>query len=80
MYSDTRTDVHAIHIEKNIYNSHLNCGNDEKNQRFYNNKFGSYNPIWINYYNTKQHTSVHRFRYSINYFTVYLTIITENIY
>ena len=44
MYSDTRTDVHADpHIKKMyIYNnSHLNCGNDWKNQRFYNNQFGS---------------------------------------
>ena len=49
MCSDTRTDVHADpHIEKSVHiynNSHLKyCGNDEKNRRFYNNQFGSYNP------------------------------------
>ena len=26
-----------------IYNSHINCGNDKKNQRLYNNQFDSYN-------------------------------------
>ena len=48
MYCDARTDVH-IHTQthtykkKHIYNnSYINCGND-KNQRFYNNQFGSYN-------------------------------------
>ena len=37
-----RTDQH---IEKKYMynNSHINCGNDNKNQRFYHNKFGSYN-------------------------------------
>ena len=46
---DTRADVH-IHTQthtwekKYLYNnSHINCGNDKKNQRFYNNQFGSYN-------------------------------------
>ena len=51
MYCDTRTDVHyytpthrPTHEKMYIYNnSHINYGNDKKNQRFYNNKFGSYN-------------------------------------
>ena len=49
MYCDIRTDVHihtqTPYIEKKVYiynNSHVNCGNDKKNQRLYNNQFGSY--------------------------------------
>ena len=49
MCSDTRTDVQAdpnyLRRRKKMYiydNRHLNCFNDEKNQRFYNNQFGSY--------------------------------------
>ena len=55
MYCDTRTDVHTPHADphvekKYIYNnSHINCGNDKKNQQFYNNHLGSYTvtPIGI---------------------------------
>ena len=48
MYCDARTDVHIYtqtHTEKKyIYNnSYINCGNNKKNPRFYNNKFGSKN-------------------------------------
>ena len=43
-YSYRRTHPHADpHIEKNDNNSHINGGNDKKNQRFYNNQLGSYN-------------------------------------
>ena len=43
MYCDTRTDVHCTHLHADSYiekkyiydNSHINCGNDKKNQRFY---------------------------------------------
>ena len=45
-YSYWHTHPHADpHIEKkSIYTiSHINFGNDRKNQRFYNNQFGSYN-------------------------------------
>ena len=46
-YSYWRTNPHAGPCtEKKVYiynNGHINCGNDEKNQRFYNNQFGSYN-------------------------------------
>ena len=57
------------HIEKKyVYNnSHINCGNDKKNQRLYNNHFGSYNT----YRNSLKPTIVqsniqvfHRFRLS----------------
>ena len=35
--------MRPTHRKKYIYNnSHINCGNDKKNQRFYNNQFGSY--------------------------------------
>ena len=40
MYCDAHADVHMNpHSEKN--NSHITCGND-KNERFYNNQFGSH--------------------------------------
>ena len=45
-YSHWRTHPHADpHTEKKyIYNnSHINCGNDKKNQWFYHNQFGSFN-------------------------------------
>ena len=47
-YSYWRSHPHAcrqIHRKK-VYlyiNSRINCGNDKKNQRFYNNQLGSYN-------------------------------------
>ena len=52
MYCDTRTLKHMHvypHIENNYTynNSHINCGNDKKNQRFYN-QFGSYYPYMKN--------------------------------
>ena len=31
-----------------IYNSHISCGNDKKNEQFYNNQFGSYNSYTSN--------------------------------
>ena len=73
MYCDTGTDVH-IHTQTHtyiyiyIYISYINCGNDIKNQRLYNNQFGSYNSyrnylkttilqcniqVFHTYYNTK---------------------------
>ena len=37
-----------LHILEKYNNRHINCGNDEKNQRFNNNQFGSYNSYWNN--------------------------------
>ena len=45
-YSYWRTHPHADPYTEKVYidnNSHINCGNDKKNQRFSNNKFGSCN-------------------------------------
>ena len=62
MCCDTRTDVHVHiraehHIQKKMLitnRSHINYGNDIKNQWFYNNHFFPYNSyIGITYYITK---------------------------
>ena len=44
-YSHWCTPPHADpHTKKNNYNdSHINCGNDKKNQWFNHNQLGSYN-------------------------------------